>query len=455
MNLEAGFQKCNPLRMCIKSFDVRAAFPCRRPCFWLLPAIFLAIFFVPVIAGRAMDFSTPAREMKAQLAGKILPYWFDTAQDNQRGGYLLDDDAVKGRSTPSEKQIVTQSRMVWAFSLAQIEGYSDTNRNYLQAAAQGYHFLLDHFLDRQNGGYFWTTDLAGKPVNDCKFLYGQAFTIYAFVEYYRASGDQEALNHALALYRVVQAHLHDRPNDGWFEQADRNWKLLSPGDPRNAVEVVGYKSANSHLHWMEALTELYDATHDPDVKKSLVEALRVNATFFYPDDPARCAFYRQFDWKPVTAPGTAGLSYGHNVEFAWLMIRAENVLGDKISWNHFYALLDHALQNGYDHQRGGLYYRGFDDHPATDTEKIWWVQAELLCALTDALKHEPDLRYEIALGKQLSFIKNYQVGPRAGIWLYAVTADGKPLDTTLANSWKANYHDVRAMMKFVDAFAGN
>ena len=156
-----------------------------------------------------MDFSTPAREMKAQLAEKILPYWYDTAQDTRRGGYLLADDAVKGRGTPAEKQIVTQSRMVWAFSLAQIEGYSDTNRNYLQAAAQGYHFLLDHFLDRQNGGYFWTTDLDGKPVNDCKLLYGQAFTIYAFVEYYRASGDKEALAHALDLYHTIQTHMHD------------------------------------------------------------------------------------------------------------------------------------------------------------------------------------------------------------------------------------------------------
>ena len=365
-----------------------------------------------------MDFSTPAREMKAQLAKKILPYWFDTAQDTHRGGYLLADDAVKGRGTPAEKQIVTQSRMVWAFSLAQIEGYSDTNRNYLSAAAQGYHFLLDHFLDRQNGGYFWTTDLDGKPVNDCKLLYGQAFTIYAFVEYYRASGDREALAHALDLYHTIQTHLYDTKNGGWFEHADRTWKPLSPGDPRNEVEVIGYKSANSHLHWMEALTELYDATHDPDVKKSLAEALRINATYFYPDDPAEVRL------SPAVrlAAGDGGQQRG---AFLWAQRRIcladdsrRKVLGQKPSWKHFYALLNHALKNGYDHQRGGLYYRGFDDRPATDTEKIWWVQAEMLSALTDALKHQDEPRYEIALSKELQFIKTYQVNPATGIWLY-------------------------------------
>ena len=443
--------------MCTKPPAVKALSP-RRAGRLLL----LALFLGSAVAGHSMDFSTPAREMKAQLAGRILPYWYDTGQDTRRGGYLLADDAVKGRSTPDEKQIVTQSRMVWAFSLAQLEGYSDAKRNYLPAATQGYHFLLDHFLDRQNGGYFWTTDLNGKPVNDCKLLYGQAFTIYAFVEYYRASGDKGALAHALDLYHTVQTHMHDAKNGGWFEHADRTWKPLAPGDPRNQVEVIGFKSANTHLHWMEALTELYAATHAPDVKKSLAEALHINATYFYPDDPSKCAFHRQFDWQPVTLASSAGLSYGHNVEFAWLMIRAENVLGEKPSWDHFYALLNHALKNGYDHQRGGLYYRGFGDQPAADTEKIWWVQAEMLSALTTALKHQDKNpipkegpRYETALSQELQFIQTYQVNRATGIWLYTVAANGRPVDTTLANSWKANYHDVRAMMKYVDAFAGN
>ena len=427
-----------------------------RPNFRALCALcFVTAFFFAAVSGNAKDFSVPAHEMKTQLAGKVLPYWFDTAQDTNRGGYLLADDATRGRSVPMEKQLVSQSRMIWTFSLAHIEHYSDTNRNYLKAATQGYRFLLDNFLDRQNGGYIWTTDLKGRPRNDCKYLYGQSFAIYAFVEYYRASGDKNALRHAMELYHTVQKHLYDSKNGGWFEHAEANWKLLSPGDPRSQVEIIGYKSANTHLHWMEALAELYDVTQDPDVKKSLEEALRINATYFYPEDPAQCAFHRQFDWKPVTAPSSAGLSYGHNVEFAWLMIRAETVLGQKPSWDHFYAILDHALKYGYDDERGGLYSRGFDNQPATDTDKIWWVQAEMLSALTDALKHENNPRYKTALGKLLQFIKVYQTEPRDGIWLYTVAAAGKPKDTTKAGSWKANYHDVRAMMKFIDAFAGN
>jgi cellobiose epimerase len=417
-------------------------------------ALALAAAFSGLAApGRAGNFSAPAREMKTQLAEKILPYWFDTAQDTNRGGYLLADDAVKGRGTAVEKHIVTQSRMIWGFSHAHLAGFSDTNRNYLKAAEQGYHFMLDHFLDRQDGGYFWTTDLNGKPRNDGKYLYGEAFVVYAFVEYSRASGDKEALKRALELYHTIQTHFHDDKYGGWFEHADRSWKLLSPGG-RAEVEVIGYKSANAHLHWMEALAELYDATHDPDVKVSLAEALRINQTYFYPENPALSAFHRQFDWKLVTAPGSTGLSYGHNVEFAWLMIRAENVLGLQPSWKHFYAVLDHALKHGYDDEHGGLYSHGNGDEPATDTEKVWWIQAEALAALTDALKHEDNARYDTALGKLLQFIKNFQASPKDGVWLWAVAADGTPKDATKANSWKANYHDVRAIIKFEEAFAG-
>jgi mannobiose 2-epimerase len=96
--------------------------------------------------------------------------------------------------------------------------------------------------------------LSGKAINDRKYLYGESFVVYAFVEYYRASGNQEALRHALDLYHTIQRHCHDANNEGWFEHHERNWKLIDQQDSRIEVEIAGRKSANAHLHWMEALT---------------------------------------------------------------------------------------------------------------------------------------------------------------------------------------------------------
>jgi len=183
-------------------------------------------------------------------------------------------------------------------TVASAKNYKDLDRLFREQ--HGYRFLRERFLDQEHAGYYWKTDLAGKPVNERKLLYGEAFVIYAFVEYYRASGDREALRNALDLYRLLQKHAHDGVNSGWSEHFTRDWKLIAKPDAGAEVEVPGLKSANAHLHFMEALTELYQATGDAEARKSLEESLRLNATYFYPEDAARSCFHRQPDWKEVT-----------------------------------------------------------------------------------------------------------------------------------------------------------
>lgn len=403
-------------------------------------------------AAPAKDRSEYAREYRAQLIEKILPYWYDTAIDKQNGGYVLSDDAAKKAPPATEKQLVTQSRMIWGFSEAYIKKLGDGKRDYLKAAEQGYRFLIDHFLDRDMGGYYWTTDLAGKPLDQRKIVYGESFAIYGLVEYYRASGDKAALDHAMDLYHVLQKRSHDPNHGGWIEHFQRDWTPILDPAAQVIVERAGCKSSNTHLHLLESLTELYEASHDDSARQSLEEAVRINSTWFYPKDPGKSTFHRHLDWTPVSEPSSAGVSYGHNVEFAWLLVRAQKVLGQPPSWEHFDAHLKHALKYGYDHERGGLYSRGFDDQPATDTDKVWWVQAEMLAALTDALTHRPNEDYSKALDQLLQFISTYQADPKDGIWLDTVTAEGKPKVTAKAHNWKANYHDVRALIKFVEAW---
>jgi cellobiose epimerase len=395
-----------------------------------------------------------------------MPYWHDRTRDDRYGGYRVVPDvqparlrrvarglARRGpRVEPHRKQLVSQSRLVWLFSYGHRKALGKPGRDYLAAATTGYRFLLEHFLDRDHGGFVWTTDPAGRPENDAKILYGQAFVIYAFVEYARAAGDGRALDQALELHRVVDEQLHDDEHGGWFEHAEPTWHLMSSTDPRAAVEVVGLKSANAHLHWLEALTELADATGDERVTRSLTEARLVNQRHFYPADAGKSCQRRGTDWSAV--PGEAGgsLSYGHNVQFAWMLIRAERVLRLDPSWDVFYAHVDHALRYGYDHQRGGVYSLGYDDQPATRTEKLWWVQAEMMVALTDALLQRWEQRYNRALVQTIRFVERHQTDGTDGVWLERVTAAGRRSVPRKAGEWKVGYHEVRALVRLVEAF---
>jgi cellobiose epimerase len=394
--------------------------------------------------------SQHAKEYRAQLVGKILPYWLQTIDPNH-GGFLLSDDAVKGRSTPKEKQLVSQARMVWGFSHAHLHGF-DNESKCLNAAENGYHFLTERFRDPHNGGYFWKTDVSGKTINNRKILYGQSFVIHALVEYHRATKSEEPLCRGMELHRLLQNRAHDQKNGGWIEHFAVDWKPLGGRDSLAEVEVVGYKSANTHLHLQESLTELYDVTGEASVKQSLEEVLEINKRYFYPKNPAYSRLHYKLDWSEMTDVRSIGLSYGHNVEFAWLMIRTENILGRTEDWPHFYSQINHVLKFGYDHRRGGLYYRGVDDRPPYDTRKVWWTQAEMMSALTDALRHQENAEQRKALHQLVHFLNEFQADKRDGVWLEAVTKEGKPTSTGKAHSWKANYHDVRALVKFVEAF---
>ena len=353
-----------------------------------------------VSAEQAARFGEQAVLWQRQLTDQIMPYWYDTAVDREAGGYLL-RDAI----TP-EKLVVTQARLIWGFAHAYRLGLRDPKRDYLEAAAQGYRFLQQYFLDPEDGGYYWATNRVGQVINNRKFLYGQAFVIYALVEYYRASGDRKALDQATELYRTVQAHGRDPENGGWTEHFEHNWRPLLEGEARIDIGIVGMKSGDALLHWMEALTALESVTRavggdaavrDLELETALAEALDLNTTYFFPEKPGQAYPYRYPDWRRPIGGTFKQISYGTNVEFAWLMLDAERALSRPPDWDRFDAILRHALDHGFDQQRGGLYQLGFENRPAAVTDKVWWAQAELLAALTESLSQRPNPAYATAL----------------------------------------------------------
>jgi mannose/cellobiose epimerase-like protein (N-acyl-D-glucosamine 2-epimerase family) len=409
-----------------------------------LHASLLVVCFAGGLPGEETYLSETASQFRQQLRSDVMPYWYEQAQDRQHGGYLLEEGS---------KHLVGQTRMIWGFSHAHLFGLSSSDRDYLAAARQGYEFLIKHFLDTQHGGYFWLTDEKGDVRNPNKMLYGQAFVIYGLVEYYRASGDKGALRQAQDQFRVIQRKAYDSRHGGWFEHFLADWTPVMEWRDDVSVEVPGYKSANAHLHLMEALTELYLEWPDARLREALVESLKINRERFYPADPSRSVFHCKPDWGRVLDEDSQGLSYGHNVEFAWLMLRAEKTLEQPLSWPHFYAHIDHALEFGFDHERGGLYNKGLASDPAFDRVKVWWAQAELIAALTVSLARQERKSDLEAMRKTVTYLQSTMIDASDGIWIASFEADGKPKWNSKKNHWKANYHDVRALVMMSRAFA--
>jgi mannobiose 2-epimerase len=204
---------------------------------------------------------------------------------------------------------------------------------------------------------------------------------------------------------------------------------------------------------MEALTELYSDVKDGSMRDSLVEAVELLRTRFYPEGVSESCEYRLPDWKAVANDELSSVSHGHMIEFAWLMLHAQQVSGLPRDWDHFESLLRHSLQYGFDRERGGFYFRGQPNEPASDTTKFWWVQAEGLSALTDAVAQFDSDEYKEPLTQLVDWILNYQIRSSDGVWIVSTDTEARPLNIKKAGEWKAAYHEVRAITKFVQAFA--
>jgi mannobiose 2-epimerase len=389
----------------------------------------------------------------------MLPYWLRTAVDRRHGGYLLRDYGTtqwtrfhRWRArTHAPKHLVGQARMLFTLSRLHVENMADGSGRALDGARRGYEFLVEHFADDEFGGWRWETTREGAPRDQRKNAYGAFVTILAFVEYARASVLDEPLQGALDTYALVEQRFHDDVHGGWNEDLTRDWRPLPPDD-LGMFELIGLKSANVHMHAVEAYTELAAATGDARVLRSLNEAVDVLDRHFYTSDLDQCREYRNPDWTAAAAPGDGLWSYGHHIEWAWLRLRAEAVLGREPLWDEFFAVVDAVLAAGFDHERGGVYFRGPIRGPATNRTKFDWVQAETIAALTEATLARPDGGYDVPLGQVVEFVRAHVLDPRDHMWFYTVAEDGQAVNRRKASEWQAGYHEVRAMVKFVHAF---
>src|SRR5262249_6922167 len=151
--------------------------------------------------------------------------------------------------------------------------------------------------------------------------------------------------------------------------------------------------------------------------------------------------------------------YGHSLELAWLLGQADALIGDEGASDACIASLTrHALRHGYDHENGGVYRHGPSRVGATDTEKLFWVNAEALVGFLEGHRVTGDDVFLDAFIGTWDFARNHLVHPTLGEWRTRVTARGDVIDDHLGSPWKAGYHTGRAALESVkrlDALLAN
>lgn len=382
------------------------------------------------------------RDVDNELTGRLLPFWMEKAVDSIHGGFygkIFNDLRIDHQA---EKSCILHSRILWTFASA-YRLFKDTP--YLATANRAFDYLLKYFWDDQYSGLYLLVDQEGEVTESRKLVYNQAFGIYGFSEYYRATGARAALDRAIELYRLIEAHCHDNANRGYFEGCDRDWRLTDNLHltRRNLNEK---KSMNTHLHLLEAYTNLLRVWNNEDLRKSIYELLEVFDSYII--DPETRHFKPFFDesWNSKLN----SISFGHDIEGSWLLYEAATVLKDEVLLggikNLAVAIAQKVYEEGLDPQYGGLFYE-LEDGVLT-AKKVWWVQCEAMVGFFNAFQLTGAGHFGKVARDIWRFSEQYQFDKKNGEWFAELSRDGKPDNEYYkVGPWKCPYHNGRACME--------
>lgn len=413
-----------------------------------------------------------ADAIEHSLKKELLAPWYPKSADTVYGGFTTAYNYDFAPAANQDKMIVTQARHMWVNAKAS-ERYPRI-LHFKKNARHGFLFLKDVMWDKEYGGFFTLVDQKGnvKTNNTVdKEAYGNAFGIYALAAYYKSSGDTAALNLAKQAFAWLEKHSHDPVYKGYFQHLQRDGTPMQRTSETASTSDVGYKDQNSSIHLLEAFTELYQVWADPLLRERLNEMLLlIRDTITAPR--GNLVLFFQPDWTPVSFADTDRenilkhryldhVSFGHDVETAYLMLEASHMLGNKndtITLMKGKKMVDHALKNGWDNATGGFYdegyyFKGADTISIIKDTRNWWAQAEGLNTLLMMADHFPNdtMRYFEQFKKLWQYTNTYLIDHQYGDW-YEVGLDKQPelKRSQKGHIWKATYHAYRALSNCAD-----
>jgi len=403
-----------------------------------------------------------------------LNLWYPRTVDTLNGGFYSNYTNTWQKMPEQPKFIVTQARHLW--TLSKVSAFYPDRHEYPVYARHGFEFLRDHMWDVEFGGFFETVDSTGRipdkalPIE--KRAYGNAFAIYGLAAYYKLSQDAEVLAVAKRAFAWLDSCAHDKVYGGYFQFLRRDGSPISRDALQEGYEssdkpLVGLKDYNSSIHLLEAFTELYHVWPD-DTLRSRLEEMFVIVSGVMLDSRGFLKLHFYPDWQLVSDEEVANLAgdqhfymnhitFGHDVETAYLLMEANHALGRSESDMLPIAkrITDHALDHGWDKAKGGFYEQGKyinDTMQILDKSKNWWAQAEGLNTLMLMSQHYPDDSHEYykQFLKQLEYIETNLIDATNKGW-YSYGIDERPefKDRGKANIWKCNYHTVRSIMNYI------
>ena len=374
----------------------------------------------------------------------ILSWWMQWSIDTDHGGFVGKIDHDNRIYAEAAKGSVLNSRILWAFSAA----YSLAHRGeYLKIAERAFHYNAENFIDKEFGGVYWSVDFTGKPLDTKKQVYALAFSVYGLTEFYLASKNENAKRIAIYIYNDILTHSYDETFGGYIEALTKDWKPLD--DLRlSSKDANEKKSMNTHLHLLEAFANLYRVWPDKTLKKRIVEIIRIFFDHIIDQKTNHLILFFDDEWNPKSNV----ISYGHDIEAAWLIQEAAHIIEDDLLLDEAKTRsvkMANAAAKGLDSD-GGLWYEYDVSKEYLTRQKHSWPQAEAMIGFFNAWQVTGDEKFLRRSLQSWEFVKQYMIDNKLGEWYWGVNADHSPMkQEEKLGIWKCPYHNSRACIEII------
>ena len=373
----------------------------------------------------------------------ILDYWLKNTIDKENGGFIGEINHQNVINNNSEKGAVLNARILWSFSAAYAV---EKNPEYLKTAKRAFQYIKDYFFDNEFGGIFWSLQADGKPKDTKNQIYAIAFVIYGLSEFYKIFKNEDALELAQSLFYKIELYSKDYKNKGYLEAFTRDWQEIE--DLRlSEKDANEKKTMNTHLHIVEAYSNLYLIWPNPKLKDSIKEILEVIALYFINKYTWHLKLFFDENWKEKEDV----ISYGHDIEAAWLLQWCAEAIEDEVlikNYQKYAVAFADATKEGLDTD-GGLWYEYEPKEQKLIAEKHWWPQAELWIGMINAWQLSKNEEFLEITEKNFEFVEKYIIDHKNGEWIWGVYADYSPILKDKAGFWKCPYHNSRACIELI------
>ena len=400
--------------------------------------------FIEVTNDNLTSLLTVYSKQVEQELKDILEYWLHNARDIINGGFVGRIDENNVPHADAVKGAVLNCRILWAFS----EAFKvNPDPLYLKTATDAFNYLIQYFFDKESGGIYWTVTASGEPLDTKKQVYAIAFAVYASTAYFEASNDNAAKEWAIRLYKTIEKYSYDKVYQGYFEAFDKDWSSIA--DLRlSHKDANEKKTANTHLHVLEAYTCLLGIWPDMNLKQQLEKLIENFLKIFIDENSGHLRLFFNEKW----ATKSTLISYGHDIEAAWLLVVAATATGNKALEQEVKMVvkkLAFSAAKGLDAD-GGLWYEYEPAENHINKEKHWWVQAEAMVGFFNHWQITGDQNFLERSYRSWLYVDAFIKDKTYGEWLWGRNADGTIMQgQDKVGLWKCPYHNARACIEIM------